>query len=188
MSEVTRILDRLQRGDPGAADDLLPRVYDELRRIAAAKMAAEAPGQTLQPTALVHEAWLRLGGDAQPHWQGRAHFFAAAAEAMRRILVENARRKGRLKRGGDAAIGPLDTAALEISAGAPDEEVLAVHEALGQLAAEDPQAAEVVKLRYFIGLPLPEVAGVLGVSPRTADRLWAYARARLKQLIRGGAG
>lgn len=185
MSKVTQALHRLEQGDPGAADQLLRLVYDELRRLAAAKMAGEAPGQTLQPTALVHEAWLRLGGETQPHWQNRAHFFAAAAEAMRRIVVEAARRRGRMKRGRGAEVLPLDTAALEIPGSAPDQEVLAVHEALGQLAAGDPAAAEVVKLRYFLGLPIPQVAEVLQVSPRSADRLWAYARARLKQVIRG---
>jgi RNA polymerase sigma factor (TIGR02999 family) len=188
VSDLTQALQRLQQGDPGAADHLLELVYDELRRLAAAKMASEAPGQTLQPTALVHEAWLRLGSETQPHWQNRAHFFAAAAQAMRRILVEAARRRSRLKRGGGAELLPLDTAALETPRGAPDEEVVAVHEALGQFAAEDPAAAEVVKLRYFIGLPMPEVAEVLQVSPRTAARLWAYARARLKQVIRAGPG
>ncbi|HAB19512.1 MAG TPA: sigma-70 family RNA polymerase sigma factor [Verrucomicrobiota bacterium] len=187
MSEVTQILERVRLGDAQAAEALLPLVYEDLRRLAAQKMAGEAPGQTLQPTALVHEAWLRLGADSQPPWQNRAHFFGAAAEAMRRILVENARRKSRLKRGGDQEKEPLDTEALEISQGAPTDELLAVHDALDELAAEDPMAAQVVKLRYFVGLPLSEVAEVLEISARTADRHWAYARARLKQVIRGDA-
>lgn len=182
---MTRILEAIQAGQTQAAEELLPLVYDELRRIAAAKMAQERPGQTLQPTALVHEAWLRLGGDAQPAWQNRAHFFAAAAEAMRRILVEAARRKGRLKRGGRAHVEPLGDTALEVAAEAPSDELLAVHEALERFAAEDPVAADVVKLRYFVGLPLPEVAEAAQVSPRTASRLWAYARVRLKEIIRG---
>jgi len=184
MSDVTRILVRLQEGDSRAADDLLNLVYDELRSMAARKMAAEGSGHTLQPTALLHEAWLRLGADAQPPWRSRAHFFGAAAEAMRRILVESARRRSRLKRGGDLEFHPLNEASMEVSGGAPTEEILAVHEALDQLAVEDPAAAEVVKLRYFAGLALPEVADVLQVSPRKVDRLWAYARVRLKQAIR----
>lgn len=188
MSDVTRILVRLREGDSRAADDLLSLVYVELRSIAAHKMAAEGLGHTLQPTALVHEAWMRLGADAQPHWQSRAHFFGAAAEAMRRILVESARRKSRLKRGGDLEFQPLNDVAMEVSGDAPTEEILAVHEALDQLAAEDWVAAEVVKLRYFAGLALPEVADVLQVSPRKVDRLWAYARVRLKQAIRQEGG
>jgi len=185
VSDVTRILEAIQAGQTQAAEVLLPLVYAELRRIAAAKMAREQPGHTLQPTALVHEAWLRLGGDAQPAWQNRAHFFAAAGEAMRRILVETARRKGRLKRGGQAEVAPLDHDAFEVAADAPTDELLAVHEALERLAAEDRLGAEVVKLRYFVGLPLPEVAAALQVSARTASRLWAYARVRLKEIIRG---
>ncbi len=185
MSDVTRILDRVQGGDPQAAGELLPLVYDELRRLAALKMAAEAPGQTLQPTALVHEAWLRLGADQQPQWQNRAHFFAAAGEAMRRILVEAARRKSRLKRGGQIEFQPLEESALGIPVGAPSEEILAVSDALDQLATDDPVAAEVVKLRYFVGLPMTEVAEVLQISLRTVNRHWAFARVRLKQVIRG---
>lgn len=184
MSDVTRILNRLQQGESAAADELFALVYDELRSLAARKMASETPGQTLQPTVLVHEAWLRLGADVQPPWQNRAHFFGAAAEAMRRIVVENARRKGRLKRGGNLEFQPLNETSQEVSEGAPAEELLAVHDALDQLASEDPSAAEVVKLRYFVGLPLPEVAELLHVSPRTADRLWAYARVRLREIIR----
>ena len=182
MSEVTRILDRAQQGDPKAAEELLPLVYDELRRVAANKMGQEAPGQTLQPTALVHEAWLRLIGNEAPRFENRAHFFAAAAEAMRRILVENARRKARLKRGGGVEFQELDESRIEMKA--PSDEILAVHEALDQLAAQDAVAAQVVKLRYFVGLPIPEVAKALNIAPRTADRLWAFARVRLKQAIR----
>ena len=186
MSDVTRILDRAQQGDAKAASELLPLVYDELRRVAAHKMSGESPGHTLQPTALVHEAWLRLVGNEESRFANRAHFFAAAAEAMRRILVESARRKARLKRGGNVAIEELEESQIEMTA--PSEEVLAVHEALDQLAAEDPLAAEVVKLRYFVGLAIPKVAEALNIAPRTADRLWAFARVRLKHAIRGEPG
>jgi len=186
MSEVTRILVRAQQGDAKAASELLPLVYDELRRVAAHKMAGEAPGHTLQPTALVHEAWLRLVGNEESRFANRAHFFAAAAEAMRRILVESARRKARLKRGGNVDLQELEESQIEMTA--PSEEVLAVHEALDQLAAEDPLAAEVVKLRYFVGLAIPKVAEALNIAPRTADRLWAFARVRLKHAIRGEPG
>ena len=186
MSEVTHILDRAQQGDAKAASELLPLVYDELRRVAAHKMASESPGHTLQPTALVHEAWLRLVGNEESRFANRAHFFAAAAEAMRRILVESARRKGRLKRGGNVDLQELEESQIEMTA--PSEEVLAVHEALDQLAAEDPLAAEVVKLRYFVGLAIPKVAEALNIAPRTADRLWAFARVRLKHAIRGEPG
>jgi RNA polymerase sigma factor (TIGR02999 family) len=185
MGDITRILERARNSDPAAADELLPIVYDELRRLAVAKMAQERPGQTLQPTALVHEAWLRLGGDQQPQWQNRGHFFAAASEAMRRILVENVRRKGRLKRGGEIEFLPIVDKELDIPMTAPTEEILAVNEALDRLTSEDPQAAEVVKLRYFVGLPMQEVADVMQVSLRTANRLWACARVRLKEIIRG---
>jgi RNA polymerase sigma factor (TIGR02999 family) len=185
MSEVTRLLDAAAAGDGRAAADLLPAVYDELRRLAAARLAAEPSGQTLQPTALVHEAYIRLVGGEQPQdWTGRGHFFAAAAEAMRRILVEAARRKGRLKRGGGRA--RLD--ANEVDLAAPDavDDLLALDEALGRLAAANPQAAEVVRLRFYAGLPLPDVAQILGISPRSADRTWAYARAWLHQAVAGG--
>ncbi len=190
MSEVTRILSAIEQGDASAAEQLFPLVYDELRRLAAEKMAHENPGQTLQATALVHEAYLRLapGGDASasplPHWNSRAHFFAAAAEAMRRILVDHARRKKSRKRGGDWDRVPFDQADLAVPESSA--EVLAVDEALAGLAAEDPQAAELVKLRYFAGLSIPETAQALSISPRSADRLWAYARAWLRQAI-GGA-
>lgn len=182
MSDVTRVLERAQAGDPQAADQLLPLVYDELRRLAAHKMANELPGQTLQPTALVHEAWLRLGGSEQPAWQNRAHFFGAAAEAMRRILVDNARRKQSLKRGGD--LERLDLEHLDVALAENDATVLAVNEALDRLAAEDAQCAELVKLRFFAGLSNVEAARMLGLAERTAKRTWAYARARLYEELK----
>jgi RNA polymerase sigma factor (TIGR02999 family) len=185
MSEVTRILTAIEQGDPQAASQLLPLVYDELRRLAAQKLAHEQPGQTLPPTALVHEAYLRLvGADAQAHWDSRGHFFAAAAEAMRRILVEQARRKRRQKRGGGRTRQDLDED--QVAAPEPRVDLLALDEALTKLAATDAAAAQVVQLRYFAGLPLPEAAQVLGISARTAGRLWAYARAWLHQEIEGG--
>ena len=181
-AEVTRILDALGRGEEQAARDLLPLVYDELRRLAARRLARESPGQTLQATALVHEAYLRIvGPDTGQPWDGRGHFFAAAAEAMRRILVENARRKRRLKHGGGRSREPLDLD--HVAAQEPDkdpDDLLALDEALGKLADVDARAAELVKLRYFAGLTIPQAAEVLGVSPRTADLSWAYARAWLK--------
>ena len=182
MSDVTQILTAIEQGDPKAADQLLPLVYQELRKLAAQKMAREQPRHTLQATALVHEAWLRLGADAQPGWQNRAHFFAAASEAMRRILVERARRKHREKRGGGAE--HVDVADLEIAAPlGNEEESLAVHEALDRLAGHDARKAEVVKLRYFVGFSFEETAEVLGVSVPTVKRDWAYARAWLHQEI-----
>ena len=182
MSDVTQILNAVDRGDAKAADELLPLVYAELRRLAAAKMAHEAPGHTLQPTALVHEAWLRLVGDAAPKFENRAHFFGAAAEAMRRILIESARRKQREKRGGGAE--HVDVAELDIAAPpGNEEESLAIHEVLDRLAAHDARKAEVVKLRYFVGFSFEETAEVLGVSVPTAKRDWAYARAWLHQEI-----
>jgi RNA polymerase sigma factor (TIGR02999 family) len=184
MSDVTRILDRVHRGDPKAAEELLPLVYDELRKLAAHKMANEAPGQTLQPTALVHEAWLRLGGDTQPGWQNRTHFLAAAAEAMRRILVENARRKLRLKRGGKQERVELEDSV--IAAPAEDEKVLQVNEALDRLAQEDPQKAEIVKLRFFVGLNHDEIAALLSVNEKTVRRHWEVAKVRLFQSIKSG--
>jgi len=177
MSEVTQILCAVQQGDPRAADQLLPLVYDELRKLAACKMARESPGQTLQPTALVHEAWLRLSGGADRAWDGRAHFFGAAAEAMRRILIENARRKNALRHG--AGQKQLDVEELEIAAPAPDEQLLAIDEALNKLAALDKEKAELVKLRYFVGMTIEEAASVLQVSEATAKRWWIYARAWL---------
>ena len=181
MSQVTRILNDIQHGDSKAADDLLPLIYEELRRLATHKMAYEAPGQTLQPTALVHEAWLRLVGDGDPGWQNRAHFFAAAAEAMRRILIDRARRKRALRRGGGQARVEMAETALE--APADDEKILQVHDALEVLAAEDPEKAEIVKLRFFGGLSHEEIAGVLGVNEKTVRRHWEVAKVRLFQII-----
>jgi RNA polymerase sigma factor (TIGR02999 family) len=178
MSEVTRILSTLASGDRASARDLLPLVYDELRKLAQARLAREAPGQTLQATALVHEAYLRLLGDHEPgNWDGRAHFFGAAAEAMRRILIEQARHKQSVKRGGGQARAALD--AVEIAAPDPGVDLLEIHDALDRFEQIDPAKAQLVKLRYFIGLTLPEAAEVLGISVTTADRHWAYARAWL---------
>src|SRR5262245_50894983 len=182
MSEVTRILDAIGNGDPKASDELLPMVYEELRRLAAHKMANEAPGQTLQPTALVHEAWLRVAGNEKVKWDGRAHFFGAAAEAMRRILVENARRKKAMRHGGGQQRVDIEDA--EILTPAQDSELLAVNEALEKFAAEDPRKAELVKLRYFAGLTITEAATVLGISEPTAKRHWAYSRAWLYQELK----
>jgi RNA polymerase sigma factor (TIGR02999 family) len=178
MSHVTELLNAAERGDPQAAGQLLPLVYDELRRLAARQLGHEKPGQTLQATALVHEAYLRLvGGGDEPRWQGRRHFFAAAAEAMRRVLVEAARRKRRLKHG--AGLGRVDLDDECLAAEPPDEDLLALDEALEALAQHDRDAAELVKLRYFAGLSLEQAAETLGVSARTAYRDWAYARAWL---------
>ena len=182
MSEVTRILDAIGHGDSKAAEELLPLVYDELRRLAAYKMANEAPGQTLQPTALVHEAWLRLVGDGDPGWQSRTHFFAAAAEAMRRILIDRARRKLALRRGGGQARVELDESAIE--APADDERILQVHEALDALAVEDPEKAQIVKLRFFVGLSHEEIAALLGVNEKTVRRHWEVAKVWLFQRIK----
>lgn len=178
-ADVTRILDAMQAGDAQAAEQLLPLVYGELRKLAAAKLAREKPGQTLDATALVHEAYLRLVGheDSRP-WDNRGHFFAAAAEAMRRILVENARRRSRQKRGGQGRRMELSEAILSVSA--PPDEVLAVDEALVKLQAEDESAAQLVKLRFFVGLSIEEAAQVLNVSRATAYRHWAYAKAWLR--------
>ena len=185
MSDVTHILNAIDSGDPQAAEQLLPLVYEELRTLAARWLAHEAPGQTLQPTALVHEAYLRLVGDgADRHWQGRRHFFAAAAEAMRRILVENARRKHRAKRGGHWRRHDLDPD--QFHASAESDDLLALHEAMDRLAAAEPRVAELVTLRYFAGLSLPQAAATLGISPRTADRWWAYARAWLLGEVEDG--
>ena len=182
MSDVTRILDAIHQGDVTAADELLPIVYHELRKLAAHKMACEAPGQTLQPTALVHEAWLRIAGSENQPWENRAHFFAAAAEAMRRILIEKARHRQRQRHGGGQERVDLD----EITIVAPesDERLLQVHDALDQLAKEDPVKAEVVNLRFFVGLTDREVADVLGLSERTVERHWAYAKSWLFRVIR----
>ena len=177
MSELTVILQRLDQGDPHAANKLLPLVYEELRKLAAVKMARENPGQTLQATALVHEAWLRLGGDEQPEWQNRAHFFAAAAEAMRRILIDQARHKKTLRQGGGGERVNLES--LELAAQMDDDQLLALHEALEQLAAHAAEKAQIVKLRFFAGLTNEQVAKVMGVSEPTVKRHWAYARAWL---------
>lgn len=173
----------MENGDSQAADQLLALVYDELRQLAAAKMARERPGHTLQPTALVHEAWLRLGGEAQPAWQNRRHFFGAAAEAMRRVLIANARRKQAARRGPDVQHLDFDAPEIEIVTPVAGEELIQVHEALDRLAVEDPRKAELVKLRYFAGLSIEEAAEALGISDRTAKRDWTYARAWLGEAI-----
>jgi RNA polymerase sigma factor (TIGR02999 family) len=184
MTDVTAILSAVRAGDPTAAAELLPLVYDELRDLAAARLTAERPGQTLQPTALVHEAYLRLVGASQPQdWNGRGHFFAAAAEAMRRILVEAARRKGRARHGGDRRRVALDPDAAPVAA--PDDDLLALDDALARLAVIDPPAARLVELRYFAGLTMPEAADALGVPLRTAERNWTYARAWLRRAVSG---
>lgn len=178
MSDVTRILIALQDGDPAAADELLPLVYQELRKLAAARLTSEKPGQTIQATALVHEAWLRLvRSDGDVQWHGRGHFFAAAARAMQRILVENARRKRRLKHGGDRERDTVEL--LDIEVPEPREDLIALDAALDRLAREDRAAAELVRLRYFAGLTITEAAAAMQISPRTADRTWAFAKAWL---------
>lgn len=178
MSDVTRILNQIEQGDPHAGAQLLPLVYDELRKLAAQWIAREQPGQTLQATALVHEAYLRLvDPEAEQRWDGRGHFFAAAAEAMRRILVEQARRKGRLKRGGDYKRVDLD--GIDITVSEPPDNLLALDEALTRLSQLHPEKADLVKLRYFVGLTVAEAAEALGISTTTADRYWTFARAWL---------
>ncbi len=188
MNEVTRLLACIERGEPHAAEELLPLVYDELRRLAAHQLAHERPGQTLQATALVHEAWLRLAGSEQgaeePKWEGRRHFFGAAAEAMRRILVDNARRKKRLKHGG--GLERVDLATVELAEPLPSDDLLALDDALTQLAALDASAAELVKLRFFAGLTHAQAAEHLGLSRSTADRTWLFARAWLYSRVRMG--
>ena len=187
MSQITLILQAVERGDPKAAEELLPVVYEELRKLAAVRMANESAGHTLQPTALVHEAWLRLvGNDSSTQFANRAHFFAAAAEAMRRILIERARRKGAGKRGGDWQRIDLDK--VDVAVDADDDTLLLVNEALEKLAQEDAKAAEVAKLRFFGGLTLEEAAQVLGVTDRTADRYWAFARVWLFDEMRQTLG
>jgi len=182
MSDVTRILDAIQQGDSNATEQLLPLVYEELRKLAAHKMANEVPGQTLQPTALVHEAYLRLVGAKDRQWNSRGHFFAAAAEAMRRILVENARRKQRVKHGG--AMQRIDLTTLDVAIITHDEHLLAVDEALDKLAARDPLGAQLIKLRFFAGLSNVDAARMLGIPERTAKRTWAYARAWLYEELK----
>lgn len=179
VHDATVILHRLEQGDPHAAEELLPLVYDELRKLAAAKMAREAAGLTLQPTALVHEVWLRLGADQQPSWQNRAHFFAAAAESMRRILIENARRRRAVRHGGGLQKVSAEAEHVEIASPAADDELLLLHDALDALAQLDPRMAELVKHRYFVGLTLEQTAEIMGISERTATRNWTYARAWL---------
>jgi RNA polymerase sigma factor (TIGR02999 family) len=181
--QVTQVLKAIQQGDSVAAEQLLPLVYDELRRLAAHRLGREPGGQTLQATGLVHEAYLRLVNvEEQQHWDSRGHFFAAAAEAMRRILIENARRKTGLKRGKGFVRCDIDVT--QIAEPMPDEDLIALDEALDGLAKADPQAAELVKLRYFAGLTQPEAAEVLGVSTRTADRIWSYAKAWLFETLK----
>jgi RNA polymerase sigma factor (TIGR02999 family) len=179
VSDVTQLLEAIHHGDACAAEELLRRVYGELRQMAAHKMTQEGPGHTLQATALVHEAWLRLVNGEELHFAGRAHFFAAAAEAMRRILIESARRKHRLKRGSDPQREDLEI--LNVAQEQPPDEILAVDEALDELAAEDRTAADLVKLRYFVGMTMEEAATALGLPLRSAERLWAYARAWLRR-------
>jgi RNA polymerase sigma factor (TIGR02999 family) len=181
LNDVTRILSEIERGDTGAAERLLPLVYDELRALAAQKLAREKPGQTLQATALVHEAYLRLAGPRDPGWNGRGHFFAAAAQAMRRVLINRARDGGRLKRGGERR--RVDLESLCDPFDAPDDALLDLDEALDRLAVGYPRPAELVKLRFFAGLSLAEAASVLGVSARTADREWMFARAWLRDAL-----
>jgi RNA polymerase sigma factor (TIGR02999 family) len=186
MSDVTRILSAIEQGDPNAAGELLPLVYEELRRLAAQKLAHEKPGQTLDATALVHEAYLRLIGQGEePHWNSRGHFFAAAAEAMRQILINRARDKVRLKRGGGWKRIDLDK--LTVADQATDDDLIALDDSLERLAQENPGCAELVKLRFFAGLTLEEAAASLGLARRTADRTWAYARAWLYESLSKGA-
>jgi RNA polymerase sigma factor (TIGR02999 family) len=181
MNELTRILEQIEQGDSQAAEQLLPLVYNELRKLAARKMSGESGGHTLQATALVHEAWIRLVGGSAQRFQNREHFFAAAAEAMRRILVDHARRKKSLKRGSGVGAEEFNEGSF-ILAG-PPEELLAVNDALDRLAAKDPQAAELVKLRYFVGMTMEQAASAMAMAPRSAERLWTYARAWLKREI-----
>lgn len=193
MSDVTHILSQIEAGDPSAADQLLPLVYNELRKLAAAKLAFEKPGQTLQATALVHEAFLRLVAAPRKHadpaarpWDGRGHFFAAAAESMRRILVENARRKARCKHGGGRE--RLDLSHIPVVAPQIHEDLIALDEALDRLKAEDAQAVELVHLRYFVGLSAGDAAEMLGISTRTAERIWAFAKSWLRREMTRSAG
>ena len=182
MSEVTQLLSAIDAGDPKAGAQLLPLVYEELRKLAVVRMANEKPGQTLQPTALVHEAWLKIADNGNEHFANRRHFFKAAAGAMQQILIDNARRKQRLKHGANLVGDELHESRIAMSV--PSEELLAVNDALAALALEDPQAAEVVQMRYFVGMTVMEIAAALGLAPRTVDRHWAFARAWLKRSIR----
>lgn len=182
MSDITRILERAQQGDPQAAEELLPVVYEELRKLASAKLAHEKVGQTLQATALVHEAWLRLGGDQQPHWENRAHFFGAAAEAMRRILIDRARKRQLRASSGLAEPEQLHESRIQLRV--PESELLSLHEVLDQLAKVDADAAQLVKLRYFVGMSMTETVEALGISLRQGERLWTFAKAWLRDAIR----
>ena len=182
MSDVTQLLNAIDAGDPTAADQLLPLVYEELRKLAVVRMANEKAGATLQPTALVHEAWLKIAGQGNEQFANRRHFFKAAATAMQQILIDHARRRQRVKHGGHLAGEELHESRIAMTV--PSEELLAVNEALARLAREDPEAAEVVKLRYFVGMTVPEIATALDLAPRTVDRHWAFARAWLKREIR----
>src|SRR5262245_13852406 len=183
MSDVTQMLNAIEAGDPTPREQLLPLVYDELRKLAAAKMAQEKPGQTLQATALVHEAWLKLAGSDHQQWRGRSHFYGAAAEAMRRILIDKARRKAAQRHGAGLEAAELHESRIELKV--PAEEFIAVHDAVEALAAEDALAAQVVQLRYFVGMTSDEIADALELSPRSVDRHWAYARAWLKGVLKG---
>jgi RNA polymerase sigma factor (TIGR02999 family) len=183
MSDITLMLEAMSKGDRRASEDLLPLVYEELRKLAAARMAREAAGHTLQPTALVHEAWLRLVGQGPHSWENRGHFFGAAAEAMRRILIEHARRRMRLKRGGGQAL--LDIADMDMAAAIPDEKILLVNEALEEFKAEDPEKARLVLLKFFAGLTNEQVAEILNVNERTVRRQWEFAKAWLFDRISG---
>jgi RNA polymerase sigma factor (TIGR02999 family) len=182
MSNVTQLLNAIEAGEPKAAGQLLPLVYEELRKLAVVRMANEKAGQTLQPTALVHEAWLKIAGDGNERFANRRHFFKAAAGAMQQILIDIARRKQRLKHGANMVGDELHESRIAMSV--PSDELLAVNDALTTLAREDPQAAEVVQLRYFVGMTIPEIAIALDLAPRTVDRHWAFARAWLKRTIR----
>jgi RNA polymerase sigma factor (TIGR02999 family) len=186
MSDVTLILQKIEHGDPRAADELLPLVYQELRKLAAAKMSHESAQQTLQPTALVHEAWMRLGADNQPQWQNRAHFFAAAAETMRRILIDRARKRRAQRHGGGLERVNADAIEIPDELNRADDQLLAVHEALEKFAAEEPLKAELVKLRYFAGLTLEEAANAMNIPEGTAKRWWTYSRAKLYRELKPG--
>lgn len=182
MSDVTQLLSAIDAGDPHAGEKLLPLVYEELRKLAVVRMANEKPGQTLQATALVHDAWLKIAGEGSEHFANRSHFFKAAASAMQQILIDIARRKRRLKHGANQIGDELHES--RIAMALPSEELLAVNDALESLALEDPQAAEIVRMRYFVGMTIPEIAAALDLAPRTVDRHWAFARAWLKRTIR----
>ena len=182
-SEVTQLLHAIEQGDGATAEELLPLVYEELRKLAAVRLANERPGQTLQATALVHEAWIKLAGSDRQQWHGRSHFFAAAAEAMRRILIETARRKAAQKRGAGIRLEELHESRIELRA--PADEILAVNDALEQLARAEPVTAQIVNLKYFVGMTLPEIAEALEVSLSTVERHWSFARAWLRTAVRG---